>query len=450
METYQVRINRNYLTVISFLLAASSILFGESAEAIPSFARQTGAACSTCHTNSFGPNLTPFGRIFKLKGYTMGGDSGGLPPLSAMVMGSFTHTDKDQGGGHIGGSGSPTFGSNNNFAFDQASLFYGGRVAGPVGAFAQLTYNGVEGKLEMDNADIRFARDTSLWGQSLTYGISLNNNPTSQDLWNTTPVWGFPFASSAVGPSPGAGLLIDGGLGQQVGGATIYGLIDDLLFIEAGAYAGFAKNMQQFFGSWSPDNTELSGPAPYWRLALQHEWNNQYVALGTYGLRADVIPGRTRGIGLDRYSDLGADLTYQYLGSMEHIFELRSTYIRESMDLNGSFNAGGASQVSNQINTFRINGSYTFQQTYSASLGYFDIGGSRDSLLYAAYSAFRPDSQGMTAELNYVPFGKGDSLWQPWLNLRLALQYVGYTQFDGTAKKSSNNNTLYLNSWVSF
>jgi len=81
--------NRNHLTVVSLLLAASSLLFGESAEAIPSFARQTGAACSTCHTNSFGPNLTPFGRTFKLKGYTMGGDSGGLPPLSAMVMGSF-------------------------------------------------------------------------------------------------------------------------------------------------------------------------------------------------------------------------------------------------------------------------------------------------------------------------------------------------------------------------
>ena len=28
---------------------------------------------------------------------------------------------------------------------------------------------------------------------TLTYGLSLNNNPTVQDLWNSTPAWGFPY-----------------------------------------------------------------------------------------------------------------------------------------------------------------------------------------------------------------------------------------------------------------
>ncbi|MGI9212795.1 MAG: cytochrome C [Methylococcaceae bacterium] len=443
-------IQRPYLAIASTLLAVIGLLFAEVSNAIPSFARQTGVACSACHTNSFGPNLTPFGRTFKLKGYTMGGDGGGIPPISAMAMGSFTHTDKDQGGGHVGGSGSPSFGANNNFAFDEASLFYGGRVAGPVGAFAQITYNGVEGKLEMDNTDIRAAGDTQVFGQSLTYGVSLNNNPTVQDLWNSTPAWGFPFVGSSVSPTPGAGLLIDDGLAQQVGGATAYALISDLLFVEAGAYASLAKDMQQFWGSWSQDNAKLNGPAPYWRIALQHEWDGQYLALGTYGLKADMLPGRVQGVGLDRYTDLGADLTYQYLGSMEHIFEARATYLRETQELNGSRNLGGALRRSGMLNTFRINGSYTYLQTYSASLGYFDVSGTRDSLLYADYAAFRPDSQGLTAELDYVPFGKSDSLMQPWLNLRLALQYVGYAQFDGSSKKSSDNNTFYLNSWISF
>ncbi|MGC8676829.1 MAG: hypothetical protein ACP5UF_01190 [Hydrogenobaculum sp.] len=36
--------------------------------AIPSFARQTGLACDVCHTVF--PHLTPFGREFKLHGYT--------------------------------------------------------------------------------------------------------------------------------------------------------------------------------------------------------------------------------------------------------------------------------------------------------------------------------------------------------------------------------------------
>lgn len=36
--------------------------------AIPSFARQTGLACDVCHTVF--PHLTPFGRNFKIHGYT--------------------------------------------------------------------------------------------------------------------------------------------------------------------------------------------------------------------------------------------------------------------------------------------------------------------------------------------------------------------------------------------
>ena len=42
-----------------------------SARALPSFARQTGQPCGTCHTDF--PGLTPYGRRFKLMGYTVGG-----------------------------------------------------------------------------------------------------------------------------------------------------------------------------------------------------------------------------------------------------------------------------------------------------------------------------------------------------------------------------------------
>jgi len=55
-----------------------------------------------------------------------------------------------------------------------ASLFYAGRIYGQVGAFSQLTYNGVADCLEMDNTDIRFADDTEIMDTPITYGISLN------------------------------------------------------------------------------------------------------------------------------------------------------------------------------------------------------------------------------------------------------------------------------------
>ena len=61
-----------YRGSITALLGALT-LFGVSlnAHAVPSYARQTGLACASCHT--IFPELTPFGRSFKLNGYTLTG-----------------------------------------------------------------------------------------------------------------------------------------------------------------------------------------------------------------------------------------------------------------------------------------------------------------------------------------------------------------------------------------
>ena len=45
------------------------LLSAGEAFAVPSFARQTGLSCNVCHTNP--PELTAFGRNFKLKGYVL-------------------------------------------------------------------------------------------------------------------------------------------------------------------------------------------------------------------------------------------------------------------------------------------------------------------------------------------------------------------------------------------
>src|SRR5215470_17532869 len=73
---------------------------------LPSFSRQTGLACSACHYQFLA--LTPFGREFKLNGYTLtrqqvikekdkskGEQSLQLSPIplvAAMLQGSLTHT----------------------------------------------------------------------------------------------------------------------------------------------------------------------------------------------------------------------------------------------------------------------------------------------------------------------------------------------------------------------
>lgn len=236
---------RRTLLIANWILLGLALLaLSPGAQAVPSMSRQTGASCAMCHTTAFGPNLTPYGREFKLNGYVWdsGKDDTYIPPVSGMVVGSFTNTKQAQDP-PPGPSG---FNANNNFAFDQASLFYAGKIWGKVGAFSQLTYDGVADTLFMDNTDVRFANHVDVFDQDVVYGISANNNATVQDLWNTTPAWGFPFVSSPVAPTPGAATMLDGGVsglgGGQLGGATMYAMVNRLLYVEAGAYGSFSQN----------------------------------------------------------------------------------------------------------------------------------------------------------------------------------------------------------------
>src|SRR5450432_1106697 len=70
------------------LASTAWLMAATPAEAVPSFARQTGQPCAACHT-AF-PELTPFGRRFKLSGYTLQGGDSMLPPVAAMVQSTLT------------------------------------------------------------------------------------------------------------------------------------------------------------------------------------------------------------------------------------------------------------------------------------------------------------------------------------------------------------------------
>src|SRR6476619_7201709 len=78
------------------LLGLLSGLHSPTAQAVLSYARQTQQPCTGCHVGGFGPQLTPFGRQFKLSGYTLKVGTDAKLPLSAMMVESFTHTQKAQ------------------------------------------------------------------------------------------------------------------------------------------------------------------------------------------------------------------------------------------------------------------------------------------------------------------------------------------------------------------
>jgi hypothetical protein len=419
--------------------AAFSLLASGPAAAVPSFARQTGLPCAQCHVGAFGPQLTQFGREFKLNGYVWNDGKSDHVPLAAMLQASFTHTGADQPG-----DAAPGFAPNNNPAVDQISLFYGGAIADNLGTFAQITYDGIAKQLHWDNTDVRYARSVQLDGNPLLLGITVNNSPTVQDPWNSTPAWGFPFATSSLAPPPTAATLIDGPLAQTVAGAGAYALWNDLLYVEADVYSGLGRDVRNALGVVPVSGTNsVSGVIPYWRLALEHDFGSHYLELGTFGLSESDYPGGNKSAGSDRFTDVALDATYLYSGSTDYTVTGYVTYIHENQSLPASHVVLG-SNSSDELDTFRVNGSYSWQNTITLSGQHFQTTGSNDTALYGG----SPNSRGWVGEIAYVPSGKPDSDFPSWFNVRLSLQYTAYTEFDGASSHASDNNTLYLLLWI--
>lgn len=417
---------------------------------VPSFARQTGLACSACHYQFLA--LTPFGRRFKLNGYTLsnqrpitetdstnGGrlDLNPLALISTMASASLTHvkdTLPDE--------------QNNAVALPQEfSVFLAGRISSKMGVFSQFTYAGADGGFGIDNLDFRYANTTTFGsGTNVTYGVTLNNNPTTQDLWNTTPGWGFPFIGSEGAPSAAAGTLIDGGLSQNVLGLGGYALVGNLVYGELTAYRS------AFQGTTAPSSATgaIHGVAPYWRLALQKEWEHRYLMVGTFGLHTSIFPDVLIGP-RDTYSDIGLDAQFETRAGSGNLVA-RGSWIRESQTLDATFAAGGSANAKNTLKTLRFNTSYYPRQWLGLTGGYFQTDGTADALRFA------PDPVTGSANGNPKTNGFiGEVDFNPWENTRIGLQYVGYsnfngqsTNYDGSGRNASGNNTMFLFLWVAF
>ena len=454
---------------ITLLASFASLLFfsGFSPEslAVPSFARQTGVACEGCHTVF--PELTPFGRSFKLNGYLMDNlpqvkgmttDNkealllNWLPPLSIMFQTSYTSTSKSLPDPVSGNS------QNGQVLFpQQASLFYAGRIAPNVGGFIQMTYGSDSGKFGWDNTDIRFADHATVAGKDVTWGVSFNNNPTVQDAWNSTPAWQTPFDQrSSAAPKPAAATQIDGTLAGNVAGLTFYGWFANSIYAEFGAYRSAPQGFSGQAGAGPLDSTATNvvhGLAPYWRLAYERQWDRNSWSIGAFGMDVNLYPGKGLPLGglANKYRDIALDTQYQFIGD-ESIYSVQAVYIHQKQTPDASVAAGTAANSSNTLKTMRIAGSYYYQRKYGGGLGYFSTTGSSDALLYPKAAVFgsangSPDSKGWIAELNYIP----------WQNVKVALQYTAYNRFngggnnyDGLGRNASDNNTVYLLGWLNF
>ncbi|MDE2435038.1 MAG: hypothetical protein KGM49_02140 [Sphingomonadales bacterium] len=439
-------------------MAAAILFFGaHSAKAVPAFAEQTGLACQACHVGGFGPLLTPLGRDFKLNGYTMR-SKGFNNPLSAMAVASYTHTNKDQvpppdGASHV----------NDNISLDQASLFVAGGIGQHFGGFAQITYDGVGKSWSWDNLDLRAVTKGHVFGQDAVFGLTLNNSPTVQDAWNTTPAWGFPYTSTAVSGTPGAAPLIDGGLALNTLGLSAYTWIGQKYYVEAGAYTSPAAGTLNWLGAdpLSPGN--IHGLAPYGRIAWQGRLAGGSMELGAFALKARIYPQRDNSASLtDHYTDVGVDASWQKPTGAGNVIAVQARYIHESSDLQASCElgligpGGDPACAKTHLNELRGDVSYSWHNKIGATVGAFSITGDSNSNLFGGPNA-SPDSNGVMAQVDYTPWGAGNSPLGQRVNVRVGVQYTAYGKFDGAGQNydgaganASDNNAVRVFTWIAF
>ena len=432
-----------YLMLIPLLLSPIDI------SAIPSFSRQTNLACSVCHYKF--PELKPFGRLFKLNGYTMTGiatiqstykESSTLKllkslPLSVAIITSYAKTAKTVPGTQ-----------NSVVEFPQElGLYFAGEITPHIGAFIQLTYEDGEGTIGFDMTDIRYANHTTLGGKDLLYGISLNNSPTMQDVWNTTAMFSYPYVGSELTPGPAAGTILGGGL-MGVAGLGTYALFDNLIYAEVSGYRS-VKRGGPIPADVSASNT-IDGISPYWRLALQHQWGTQYLEVGTYGFYSQNFPSGISGL-KDKYTDVAFDAQYENAFSSGS-FITHFNYVHENQALDATYNSAGSANPSNNLNSLKFDTGFNFDAGYALTVGYFNISGDADNIIYApaaveGSTTGSPNSNGFILQATAYP----------WLNTQFGVQYIVYNKFngssdnyDGSGRSASDNNTLYVSAWLMF
>lgn len=445
-------LNRSVLMLILATLGMAA--FVPAARAVPSYTRQTGLTCAACHT--LYPALTPFGRQFKLNGYTMTGltqvmaketrQAPGLSlnremPISAIVQVGLTSLDRAAPGQQ-----------NPSSAFPQSlSLYLAGAATPHVGTFIELGYDQDSGKVAVGMVDVRYANHVNWGGTESVYGVTFNNTPTLEDVWNSTPAYGYPFVASASAPTPAAGPFISSmNVASNVLGVGGYSKRGDWY-----GDVSFYRSAPQGQPVGTLDMS-ISGTAPYLRLAWSRDTAAHSVEFGVFGLRADYRPMGTSPM-MDRYTDLGVDGQYQYFAPDGlNILELHGSYIREKT----VWGATTTSNPSDVTHFLSANGSWIYARRYGVILGYFQTVGATDCLLYngntdcvgtvVAVSGSRtgsPNSRGYTIEFDYLP----------WQNLKLATQYTLYRKFngaagnyDGNGRNAADNNTFYVNVMLSF
>ena len=473
------------------ILAFASMLAPSTASAIPLFNRQTGQNCVACHAGGQFPELTPYGRLFKMTGYTLGVRTVPVSMMGLASLSKVSNTSKSD-------DPPADFQKNDRLIFATGSVFLGGKITDNIGAFTQFTWDpyatttdsgGFKGQFSADNLDIRYADRLIGDSHDVIFGVSTNNNPSVSDPWNTAAAW----MQYVPVPSPTSSQFIDGaspypGLaaGGNVAGLSAYAFVDQALYLEVGDYRT-AKGLFSFMkaGLHDADVTKLRGDNPYLRVALNRAWGASTLMVGLTHMTSRIYddPLDTSDPStVHRFNDLALDAQYQYLLD-PHAWTAQFVYSRDkhrypaalagqpSPFVDAQGNALPATSPTDRTRLLRAKLSYVYQARYGGSLSLFDLTGSTNTanqtsgddpatLTITSDPAAAAPSVRVNGNLAGNPATRGATLegfWMPMQNLRVGLQYTAYTRFngahddyDGFGRNARDNNSLFLYAWAAY
>ncbi|MCL4477819.1 MAG: hypothetical protein M1381_01785 [Deltaproteobacteria bacterium] len=435
--------------VLSGLVFVMTIGLPKNAKAVPSFARQTGLACDVCHTVF--PHLTPFGRNFKLHGYTIdyvdqiksddksmpGLAINKVPMLSARLVARWNN---QQGGNNgivprgiaTGGQGFVSYPSGYgdtdvlNLLAD-SSIYVGGKIGPHIGTLIELTgINDEGGTLGLGIFDLAFVgSDTTFAGKTLSYGFRAVDTVGMADPSNTFGMWG--LTSTLMGMST-HNTLLDTNTAFVEGG-ELYGMWGD--FTDGGLYAcvgayhptknqtltGYVQGGVAGTGVFNGSSTVDPGVRVSYYLP---EFNNVYVEIGGFGYfgnerMTQPISSLVNPNYLDNYTNYGVDLQAQYLAN-NNLAELYVLYQSENDSKFYGVDQYSGTSFSNSGTSVSRNGlgvmaDYYYKRTYGAYVKYLSTSSSQVSDM---------DVQSLVAGLS----------WYPYQNVNLLLEHSFFMKYN--------------------
>jgi hypothetical protein len=185
------------------------------------------------------------------------------------------------------------------------------------------------------------------------------------------------------------------------------------------------------------------GTVPHWRVAVQKDLERHFLQIEAYRTDAAGPPAVARPAGAtDAFSGMAAAANDQFnLGGGS---SPRAVVSQENRSPDAGNLVPGVNGF-NSISTIRADASWSFAEAITPSIQYFRTAGAIDAPRYS-WPGGRPNSAGVIAGVAYAPWDESSSPIR-FLNLRLAAQYVAYTEFNGVARGTGVNNAVYLSLW---